>query len=120
MCVCAHAMCVLRVCGGWGVGWFGAGEDSRTGLRTSACSAQLALRLASGSLPESAAFPSFSPSAALTLQMVPVPLPLNVCVCARVAASSSPSPERKYSTEARGSHEQQRKNGGGQIRACRA
>lgn len=35
--------------------------------------------------------------------------PLNVCVCARVAASSSPSPERKYSTEAPGSREQQRK-----------
>lgn len=33
-------------------------------------------------------------------------------MCARVAASSSPSPERKYSTEARGSHEQQRKTEG--------
>ncbi|MEJ1280801.1 hypothetical protein NN561_011747 [Cricetulus griseus] len=38
--------------------------------------------------------------------------PLNVCVCARAAASFSPSPERKYSTEALGSHEQQRKTEG--------
>lgn len=38
--------------------------------------------------------------------------PLNVCVCARVAASSSPSPESKYSTEAQGSREQQRKTEG--------